>query len=272
MTVQKKNEAPDPSPEMSVDPVVCKREGRGRLGGSRALDLIVQRTRHQGRRIKILDGDLRSRTLSSIYPPATLDGKPIFDGASSPVSEEVPVMKSWILDSLDEMVGDRVSRVLDLGGGDRVLQEVNRDLPIASYCQDFGIRLVRMCMLGPDMEDFRHIMELIRTGSMEPSRMMLMLNEGVIRQGQSVEGVFDPLIRHPDMVALVRDGARIVFFRRLTCMDQVQATGQSYYDIAAGLPNAAGVRPRPTMQHMVKVWLRQFETEHGQAGTLGWLP
>lgn len=181
-------------------------------------------------------------------------------------------MKKWVLESLDEMVVDRVSRVLDLGGGDRVLQEVNRDLPIASYCQDFGLNLVWLCMLGPDMEDFRHIMELVRTGSLEPSRMLLVLNEGVIRQGQSVEGVFDPLVRHADMGALIRDGSRMVFLRRLTCMDQVQATGQSYYDIAAGLPNAEGVKPRPTMQHMVKVWLQQFEVEHANIGTLDWLP
>lgn len=272
MNAQRKSEAPASSSLVSKNPIVIKREGRGRLGGSRGLDLIVQRTRHQGRRIKILDGDLRSRTLASLYPCVTPDGTAILDGASSPASEEVPVMKKWVLDALDETVADRVSRVLDLGGGDRVLQEVNRDLPIGSYCQDFGISLVWMCMLGPDMEDFRHIMELIRTGSLEPARMMLVLNEGVIRQGQSVEGVFDPLISHPDMVGLVRDGARMVFFRRLTCMDQVQATGQGYYDIASGSPNADGVRPRPTMQHMVKVWLQQFEAEHAQAGTLEWLP
>lgn len=263
---------PNPKPLISADPFIIKRDGRGRVGGSAALDVIVQRTRHEGRRIKVLDGDLRSRTLASLYPSTGLDGKPILDGASSPASEEPPIMKKWIFDELDEMVADRVSRVLDLGGGDRVLQEANRDLPIASYCTNFGIKLVSVCVIGPDPEDFRHIMELVRTGGIEPSRMLMMLNEGVIRQGQSVDGVFEPLMRDPDMKALIRDGARTVFFRRLTCMDQVRSTGQSYYDIAAGLPNAAGVKPRPTMQHMVKIWLEQFEAEHAQAGTLEWLP
>ncbi len=276
MTAQNKPQSPPETSDQSAastrNPVLVERIGRGRLGGSRKLDLLAQRARHYGRRVKILDGDLRSRTLASLYPAKTEAGELIVDGASVPPSEEQPAMHGWIFDELDQMVVDRVSRVLDLGGGDRVMQEFVRQLPVASFCRQFGIDLLSLYMLGPDPEDFRHVLELIRSGGSERARKLLVLNEGVIRQGQSVESVFEPLTRLPDFRALMKDGARVTFFRRLTCMDQVQASGLSYYDIAAGKPGADGVRPRATMQHMVKVWLQQFEAEQESAGTLEWLP
>jgi len=69
-------------------PVCAVRFGRGRLGGSMGMDLYIQRARFHGRRVKPLDGDLRSRTLSTLYPAQAADGSPIQDGASMPRSEE----------------------------------------------------------------------------------------------------------------------------------------------------------------------------------------
>ena len=56
------------APISTPSPVLAIRRGRGRLGGSLFLDLLIQRARHAGRRVQPLDGDLRSRTLASLYP------------------------------------------------------------------------------------------------------------------------------------------------------------------------------------------------------------
>ena len=185
-----------------------------------------------------VDGDLRSATLARLYPLVAPDGEPIQDGATVPASEELPVVKSWLMSSLDEMADDRVSRLLDLGGGDRVMQEFIRDLSLPDYCSDFGIDLLSIYMLGPDVEDFRHVLELVRSTDLSKQRTLLVTNQGVIRLGQSVGGVFEPIIAHPDMKGLMRDGARTVYLRRLTCMEQVRASGMGYYDIAEGQPDA----------------------------------
>ena len=253
-------------------PVFWERKGRGRVGGSLKSDVLIQRGRHQGRRVKPLDGDLRSRTLATLYPAKDENDQPFRDGASSPASEELSVMKAWLMNELDQMVEDQVSRVLDLGGGDRVVQEFVRDLSIVSYCKEFGIDYTPMYMLGPDLEDFRHVIELIRSGEGNVQRTLLVMNEGVIRQGQSAEGVFNPIAKHPEMKSLIRDGVRIVYLRRLTCIDLVRASGLGYYDIAAGVPGANGVRPKATLQHMTKAWLQDMEAEHTRAGTTEWLP
>ena len=42
--------------------------------------------------------------------------------------------------------------------------------------------------------------------------------------------------------------------------------------MAQGTPDAKGVRPRPTVQHMVRSWLQQNEAEYEIAGTAEWLP
>ena len=53
---------------VETKPCLLIRAGRGRTGGSTGLDLAIQRARHAGRRVKPLDGDLRSKTLSTLYP------------------------------------------------------------------------------------------------------------------------------------------------------------------------------------------------------------
>ncbi len=260
------------SPSTVANPVLAIRRGRGRLGGSLFLDLLIQRARHAGRRVQPLDGDLRSRTLATLYPAVDARDQPVQDGVSSPVSEELPDMKAWMLEQLDDMAESRVSRALDLGGGERVIPEFVRDLSLTSYCRDLGITLLSIYMLGPDVEDFRHVTELVRSGDMQAERTLLVMNEGVIRQGQTATGAFDTILDHPDMRALVEDGAASVFLKRLSCMPLVRDSGRGFYDVADGTPDAKGVRPRPTVQHMVKSWLQQNEAEHELAGTAGWLP
>ena len=253
-------------------PVFAERRGRGRLGGSLKLDLLAQRAVHAGRRVKLLDGDLRSATLALRYPSIGPNGESIEDAATVPPSEELPAVKAWLMAALDDMAEDRVSRLLDLGGGDRVMQEFVRDLSLPDYCAEFGIDLLSIYMLGPDVEDFRHMLEVVRSSDLTKQRTLLVMNEGVIRSGQSVDGVFQPIMNHADMKALIRDGARPVFMRRLTCMEQVRASGMGFYDIAEGRLDANGVRPRATMQHMVKAWLEENERQHVEAGTAEWLP
>ena len=48
------------------NPVLVIRKGRGRLGGSTVLDVMIQRARFHGRRAQPLDGDLRSGTLAAL--------------------------------------------------------------------------------------------------------------------------------------------------------------------------------------------------------------
>jgi hypothetical protein len=248
------------------------RAGRGRTGGSTGLDLAIQRARHQGRRVKPLDGDRRSQTLTSLYPSRDEAGEPIEDGASAPESDELPDIKSWLAAEFDDMVEQGVSRVLDLSGGDRVMREFVRDLALADFCKDFGITPTVALFLGPDIEDFRHAVELLRSQEFPSERTILVLNEGVIRHGQTTSGAFEPIAVQPEFKSLVNAGVRPVFLRRLTCMSVLRERGLGFYDAAAGKPDVKGAKASPTLAHMTKTWLRTFEEEFEKAKVLDWLP
>lgn len=264
--------APGSAVFMDQGVTLWTRRGRGRLGGSTDADRVIQRARHQGRRVKPLDGDLRSRTLSNLYPAFDADGVPILDGATSPESEELPAVKKWLGVEFDQMVEECVSRVLDLGGGDRWLHEYGRDLAIGEFCRDYNVGLTQAFYIGPDVEDFRHVLQILKSGDLKDARTLLVLNEGVIRQGQTTEGAFDPIVAHPDFLAILKDGARVVVMPRLTCLDQLRARGFGFYDAIEGQPDKDGKRASPTLQHMTKKWLDVIEHFNGEAGTLGWQP
>ena len=219
-----------------------------------------------------MDGDLRSKTLSTLYPSRDASGEPIPNGASSPESDELPDIKKWLAAEFDDMVEHGVSRVLDLSGGDRVMQEFVRDLALADFCRDFGVIPTVALFLGPDVEDFRHASELLRSKEFPSERTILVLNEGVIRHGQTTSGAFEPIWALPEFKMIVRDGVRPVFLRRLTCMGVLRERGLGFYEAAAGRADKAGVRASPTLAHMTKTWLRTFEQEFDNADVLDWLP
>ncbi len=248
------------------------RAGRGRSGGTTGLDLFMQRARHQGRRVKPLDGDLRSRTLSIRYPAVDEHGTAIVDGASAPPTDEIPDIKTWLSNDLDRMVGEGVSRVLDLSGGDRVLQEYVRDLALPDFCRAFEFGLTIALFLGPELEDFRHAVQFLRSGELRCDRTLLVLNEGVIRHGQTTASAFDPILNHSDFNAVCADGVRPVFLRRLTCMSVLHERGLGFYDVVSGKQDRSGMKASPTLFYMTKSWLDNFEAEFTEAGIIGWLP
>ena len=249
------------------------RRGRGRTGGSTGLDLWIQRGRAAGRRVKPLDGDLRSRTLSLRYPAQDAAGEPIMDGASSPRSEEPADMDKWLRGELDILAGQADgSAVLDLGGGDRVVQEFVRELPLREYCDVFGFRLVEAYFLGPDPEDFGHVVQVARARDLRAHKTMLVLNEGVIRKGQTTEGVFEPLTHRPEFLEMLEAGAAAVLLHRFSAMPLLQEKELGFYDAVRGLPGRNGQEAEPTTRLMVQLWLAKHEAEHEKAGTLEWLP
>ncbi len=253
-------------------PCLLIRAGRGRTGGSTGLDLAIQRARHEGRRVKPLDGDLRSKTLSGLYPATGFDGQPLLDGASAPETDELPDIKKWLSEEFDSMATERVSRALDLSGGDRVMQEYVRDLALSQFCADFGITPTVAVFLGPDLEDFRHAEELLGSGAFPSERTILVLNEGVIRHGQTTSGAFNPIMAQPEFETLAERGVRAVFLRRLTCMGVLRDRGLGFYDAVSGKPDSKGSKASPTLHHMTKTWLATFEREFEAADVLDWLP
>lgn len=257
-------------PSVQLSPWWLIRCGRGRVGGSTFLNFVIEWGRHQGRRVKPLDGDLRSRTLTSLYPRVRGDGVKDADAAVSPPSEELIDNKAWFTAELDASVEDGVCRAVDFGGGDRVIQEYGADLRIGDFCASVGLPLVWAFVLGPDEEDLRHVTQILKSGQVTGGHVLLVLNEGVIRPGQKTVGVFDAVSRQRDYLQLLEDGAESFIMPRLTCLDQLREKGLGFYDAASGHADRDGRRASPTTQHMTSTWLKDMEAQLEASGASKW--
>ena len=189
----------------------------------------------------------------------------------SPVSEELIDNKAWFTKELDASVVDGVCRAVDFGGGDRVIQEYGADLPIGDFCSGMKLGLVWAFVLGPDDEDLRHVTQILRSGHITGGKVILILNEGVIRPGQKASGVFSSIIAKPEFKALLGDGADMFIMPRLSCLEQLREKGLGFYEAAGGGLDRDGQRISPTTQHMTSVWLKAMEAALVSSGAAKWI-
>ena len=232
-------------------PVLAVGLGRGGAGKSVALAELTWRAQAQGREVIVADADARSRTLSGLFPDAI-----------APESEEMPDVAAFFTGLLNRMVKEKRSAVVDLGGGDRSLVEYGRDLKLVEFCQRVGIEPVAIYCLGPDAEDLRHVVTLWDGGFFRPKRAVLLLNEGIIRAGQTTVGAFERTMSSPDFERIVKEGAVPLLFTRLPVMDQVRLGGGFY--AVQGLD--------PVESFMVESWAEELEARRAKVGVAAWLP
>lgn len=238
----------------AATPVLAVVLGRGGAGKSTGLEEIYWRARDQGREVIIADGDARSATLRNRFPYVT-----------SPSSEELPDIKEWLDGEFNRMARERKSVVLDLGGGDRVLQEYGRSLRLVEFCRRRGVEPVAIYFLGPDAEDLRHVVSLWDAEHFRPKRALLVLNEGVIRQGKTTKGAFEPTMNDPDLLRMVEGGAVPVLMRRLDCMDAARAYEGGFYAAAARMDDWVKA-------FQIEEWLAHLRSERAKHSVETWLP
>ena len=236
---------------MASEPVLLIGLGRGRTGKSTALRLLLDRARSQGRPVIPADGDRSNATLTSYYADAT-----------RPRSAEDEDVRVWLTEILDRMVSDRVSVVLDLGGGDRTLAAFGRDLGLVEFCQAVGVRAVALHFIGPDLDDLAHVDAMESSRAFAPERTAIVLNEGLVRAGQTPSRAFEPIMEREEFRAVMKRGAEWVIMPRLGCMPDLDQRRLGFYGQTDGLG--------PARSFMVQEWRRKMEAGFSSIGD--WLP
>lgn len=268
ITPKPENEKPKTEPKASQvrPPVLATRLGRGRLGGSTICDLLVQRARLAHRPVTVADGDLLNSTLSGLYPP----GSP--GGASQPKSAQPAHVGEWIEDLVHQMMSTKASTVLDLGGGNSALADLEHELPLVDFCNEAGVTCLPLYFCGPEKDDFDHIVSLHRAGHFKGPRSILFLNESLIRAGQTPAEAFEWFFERPELEQMEKEGMKMIYIRRLSCLTSMRATGLSFYDAASNKPGRDGHPLPPMRQFMVRKWLTQLEQDFVEAGVAELLP
>jgi hypothetical protein len=262
------NETTGVSSRPSADrkPVAAFRFGRGRTGGSTILDLIIQRARAAGRPVLIGDGDRRNPTLASLYP-ATEEG-----GARQPQTDELPDQKDFLLDLMTEAVVTQSSVVVDLGGGDRLMQEIGKDLAFVDFCKENGIEPVALYFCGPDMDDFEHILSIWRAGYFRSPRGILFFSEFLVPNARTSVGAFEDIMARKEMIELIDGGIETVLVPRLAPIGKMRAAGLTFIEAAARKRGVDGKIFDLTRAFMIEYWMRTMEKSFTQVGVEDLLP
>lgn len=238
-------------------PILAVRLGRGRTGGTTGLDWLIQRAQANNRPIIVADGDKRNATLSGLYNGKTM----------SPPTDETADVKDWISSVLNRMAKERTSVALDLGGGDRVLQEYGRDLDMVGFCDSAHAEPLALYFLGPEADDLEHAYTVFEAEVFRPKHMLLVLNEGLVKMGQSPASAFRRTIDSEPFHKMLDAGAQVIYMTRLPCMDQVR-------ELRVALNDTAKIAEKcgPVFAFMVKRWLDRLEDQCTDAEVTSWLP
>ena len=248
--------ASEPS-AFATSPVLAIGLGRGGSGKSTGLAELVWRAKNAGRSVIVADGDSLSKTLTDTFPGEV----------SSPQSDQFVDVRDWLNGLLNQVGTKRQSAVLDLGGGDRMLQEYGRKLPIVEFCATYGIDPVAIYYLGPSVEDLRHVLAIWNSGHFRPERTLLMMNEGVVDVGSRMSDAFAATLRNPDFNEMLKAGAKAILLSRLECMEEIKASRLGFYEATA--PN---VPLDIISKFQLGIWLRDLEAKRAHVGALSWLP
>ena len=261
-------EKPKPEPKASQvrAPVLATRLGRGRLGGSTMCDMLVQRARLAHRAVTVADGDLLNSTLAGLYPA----GSP--GGASQPKSAQPAHVGEWIEGLVHKMMSTGASTVLDLGGGNSALADLEHELPLVDFCNEAGVTCLPLYFCGPEKDDFDHIVSLHQAGHFRGPQSVLFLNESLIRAGQTAAEAFEWFFKRPELERMTKEGVKILYIPRLPCLGSMRETGLSFYDAASNKPGRDGQPLPPMRQFMVRKWLKQLEHDFVETGVAELLP
>ncbi|TPG46011.1 hypothetical protein EAH89_25650 [Roseomonas nepalensis] len=238
------------------------RRGRGRLGGTTALDASIQLALAAGRNPIIADS-ARNPTLSSLYGAA----------ATKPASDSITDVNEWLMrDVLNTAVEERRPVALDMGGGqDQTLDDFTQHLDLVAFCKDAQLDPVALYPLGPDMDDFEHALKLRDAGYFSPEKVLLVMNEGVLRRGEDPHGAFGQIRQHPEFLSWVKAGAKPIYMRSLAALPDIRKLGLSLNEAAKDQPAPDGRKLGYAKAWMTRAWLRDFEAGIAEAGAVDWL-
>ncbi|MBR0641225.1 GTPase domain-containing protein [Plastoroseomonas hellenica] len=220
-----KEASPLGSSEAVEKPVTIVAVGRQRVGKTTLLNALVQFYRPRGADIRVWNADLQNATNHLGLFHADADTVP-------PGSFEDT--RLWLEARITDQVMERYDAILDVGGGETVLNKLAQEVRLVDTLERRGIRMVAMHVLGPDPADLDYLVRFSNEELFLPRATVLVLNEGLITSGQSAENAFAQIRRHPALLQAVNRGARVRLLPVLSCMGQVASRGLMFSDMANG--------------------------------------
>ena len=159
--------------------------------------------------------------------------------------------------------------VLDMGSDDKVLSEHAKDMALPEFCESADVRTLAIYSIGPQIEDFNHIINIHEGGFFRADKSVLVMNESLITIGKGAGGAFD-FILHDPRFQILGEGLIILIMPRLACMAPMRDEGLTFYEAAEGKRGKSGRAMSLGHQFMVKTWINKMAKE--LESVEAWLP
>jgi hypothetical protein len=154
-------------------PKLLATHGRGGTGKSTFVRAIAERAQAAGRALAIADADRTNATLPAFF--ANVD---------RPEAADERTVTDWLDALINQQAEAQATVVLDMGGGDQVFKRFAAELQLVELLEGAGIMPVAAHLLGPDIDDLAYLHDAETSRAFAPPQTILVLNEGLIRDGR----------------------------------------------------------------------------------------
>ena len=237
--------------------------GLGGTGKTMLARWLGWRMAEQGRTALIAALDPQNRTLADW-----------FTGVAEPETSDMHHTARWARDMLDHLMAEKISGLLDFGGGDvSLLKLVDMAPDLAGHMVAEGVEPVACYCLGPRVDDLTPLQSL-REAGFRPRSTLLILNEGRVDSTLPREEAFARVLRHSDLLDAVGEGGVTVWMPRLEPDVAARIEGKRLtFGMARDgiVPEGAGFEPIGGFERsMVRRWLERMDQAF--APVASWLP
>jgi hypothetical protein len=230
--------------------------GRGKTGKTTLLRWMAERALDLERPFLMADIDPTNASFSSY-----------FSDVARPDTYDPGQVKAWLQRFIAYAVEQKVTAIIDLGGGDTVLRSLLAEMPaIFAEVEAAGLVPVAYYMCGPQPDDLAPIVTLKSHGFV-PAARAVVFNEGVADAGLNRQSAFAEVQHHPIVEAEVQAGALVLWMPKLFAAATVESRRAAFAEVRDG---TAETPVNLFDRARVRSWLEAMEYRFGGVAT--WLP
>lgn len=251
---------PEPQIAQGVDlsgkPKIVMAVGRGGKGKTTLLRWVSETALLVGSEFVLADIDPSNPTFSYY-----------FEDVSRPDTDHPDGVREWLTALLEHAAENKLSAVVDLGGGDTTLRQIATDMPgLCDALEAAGIAPVVFYLAGREVEDLTPALTLLDRG-FAPRAAAVVLNEYAMPLGQTREGAFARMVASKPYESLTASGAITLWMPRLFAAEAIEVRHAGFRVALEGkckppLGLVEGIR--------VRAWLEAMDRR--MAGVRSWLP
>jgi len=229
--------------------------GRGKTGKTTMLRWLAEMSFAKGSTPVLADID-----------PSNASFSKYFDGVARPETDNPAGVARWLQQLIEHCIENKLSAIVDLGGGDTTLRTLAGEMPeLSAQVEAAGLVPVMLYMLGTQPEDLTPASTL-RTRGFTAKAQALVLNEYAIDAGSTRSEAFDRITNLPNFLDLGKSSVR-VWMPRLFSAEAIEARQCRFLDAAEGRVNPPlGLFDSARLKSWLDAMNRRF------AGVSTWIP